>query len=301
MRFKSLLALAVILGGAFALPITQSAPPIDPPGPAQVIEPVIEVVVPPAVDDEVVIPPPPFSIAVEIEGKLVTEEIVLLPANKLAYLRVVGPEVLPSAGKKLPMAQWTRNQPIANWRQHDVVYSLADDGEVIVGYDHAVSMAGDDGVAHLIQVAVSNADPIKPPHIAQRWIVSGKGPQPPPGPGPGPGPEPKPPVVTTGAKQVYVVYEEDDLTIDQSEALNELRLDPYLKSRGHSLRFIDDDATDSDGTKDDALEKLAPHITPADEPLVIIVDKVTQAFVDRATMKTSTSQDVMNYLKGKGL
>lgn len=148
-----------------------------------------------------------------------------------------------------------------------------------------------------VQVPTPGLDPFA--DLTHRVTV-GQAPQPPPGPGPSP-PEPAP-APTAGKRTVLLVYETLDVTPAFSRLVNGLRIGTnaaYLKSKGHALHLIDDDAVNGDGAKAALLAKYADSVKFPRS--LIVADTATGAVIAVGEVTdNSTAAGVVDFIKQNG-
>lgn len=140
-------------------------------------------------------------------------------------------------------------------------------------------------------------------------VIVGQGPGPTPIPGPGPTPEPPgptPPIptppVVVGPRAVLIVHEVADKTPDFARLITALRAGPqaeYLKTKGHTLRILDDDSLDQDGKP--ALEAWRPYFSSLTLPVLLVIDPTAKVVLHKESIAPSaTAESVVQKVKEHG-
>lgn len=102
----------------------------------------------------------------------------------------------------------------------------------------------------------------------------------------------------TGPAQVVIVHETADTTSERARLITALRNGPtaeYLKTKGHALLVIDDDAVDENG----AAVVKPDWITGVQLPAVAVLDSAGRTAY-RGPLP-ATADQLLELLKGKGL
>lgn len=122
-----------------------------------------------------------------------------------------------------------------------------------------------------------------------------------------PGPTPQPPIPTpppVGQRAVLILRESAETTPALARLLTSLRAGTqaaYLKSKGHSLSILDDDAVDPTGKPSPAVESWRPHFAGMKLPAVIIYDPATKSILDkRIIVDTTTADGIIELVKAAG-
>lgn len=104
-------------------------------------------------------------------------------------------------------------------------------------------------------------------------------------PGPGPGPTP------AGPRGIVVVYESagNDNTTPQElvrwgATQNLLQRNQYLKSKGHTIMFLDDDQVGSDDKESPVLTMWKPHVADLTLPAVVIYELKTKKVIHKQSV-----------------
>lgn len=117
-------------------------------------------------------------------------------------------------------------------------------------------------------------------------------PMPPPGPTP-----------TPGARLVLLIRETANSTPELRQAIIALRVGPhadYLKSRGHTLTVLDDDAVGPDGKPAPILEKWKPHYQNLNLPALILADGTGKVLAASPLSDKATADEVIDAIKKAG-
>jgi hypothetical protein len=142
-------------------------------------------------------------------------------------------------------------------------------------------------------------------NLAECWvvIVDPRPPTPPPDPPQPPDPTPGPtPPVPAGARAVLILRETAESTPQLARLLTQLRTGQhaeYLRSKGHSLSILDDDAVGSDGRPSPAVELWRPHFAGLTLPAVLIYDPTSKVVIAKQSLP-ATSAEVIETLKRHG-
>lgn len=110
-------------------------------------------------------------------------------------------------------------------------------------------------------------------------------------PTPGPGPAP------VGVRSVLIVRETEDTTPEQARLATALRTGThaeYLKTKGHSLRILDDDAVNENGQPVAELAKYKPFSIPE-----LLIISPPDKLLHRGPLP-KTADEVMSRLKEHG-
>lgn len=148
-----------------------------------------------------------------------------------------------------------------------------------------------------------------PSDFAECIVVVGDAPPLPPTPTP-PTPTPVPPVpvppdpTPAGSRSVYIIRETADTTAQLARLITSLRAGPsadYLRTNGHSLIVLDDDAVGSDGKPSAIVEAWRPHFKDLQLPVLIIIDPKTRAIIHKSSLPANaTDATVLATLKAHG-
>lgn len=149
-----------------------------------------------------------------------------------------------------------------------------------------------------------------PSDFAECIVVVGDAPPLPPTPVP---PTPVPPTPTppvppdptpAGSRSVYIIRETADTTAQLARLITSLRAGPsadYLRTNGHSLIVLDDDAVGSDGKPSALVEAWRPYFKDLTLPALIIIDQKTSKLIHRSSLPpTATDATVLATLKAHG-
>lgn len=139
-------------------------------------------------------------------------------------------------------------------------------------------------------------------------VIGGAPPIPPPVPPPEPVPPTPPPVppdpTPAGSRSLFIIRETAETTPQLARLVTSLRSGPsadYLKSKGHTLTILDDDAVGSDGKPSRFVEAWRPHFANLALPALIIYDSKTQAILLKVSIgPTATAAEVITSLKAHG-
>jgi hypothetical protein len=127
----------------------------------------------------------------------------------------------------------------------------------------------------------------------------------PPGPVP---PEPQPPTptppVVEGKRAVLIIRESADSTPEVARMITGLRNAPhadYLKSKGHTLSILDDDAVDAIGQPSPLVAAWREHFAGMTFPVVFILDPNGPKLIHKESLSATAGADaVMGLLKKHG-
>ena len=121
---------------------------------------------------------------------------------------------------------------------------------------------------------------------------------------PGPTPPPEPPTPPSGQRAVLILRESAETTPALARLLTSLRAGTqatYLKSKGHSLSILDDDAVDPSGKPSPAVEAWRPHFADLKLPALIVYDPATKSILDkRVIVEATTADGIIELVKAAG-
>lgn len=139
--------------------------------------------------------------------------------------------------------------------------------------------------------------------LAECWVVIVDPNPPPPDPPKPPDPTPGPtPPVPAGARAVLILHESAETTPQVARLLTQLRTGQhaeYLRSRGHSLSILDDDAVGFDGRPSPAVEAWRSHFAGLTLPAVLIYDPDRSAIIAKQALP-ATSAELIELVKRNG-